>query len=74
MGEQLPCDFGCPPGVAACEPSDIARCYELGFRTDGALALQDDNDCIVVGGCVFEFLWRFVSGRRPEFQKRAAVT
>lgn len=44
------CDFGRPPGVAACEPSDIARCYELGFRTDEALALQDDNDCIVVGG------------------------
>ena len=44
------CDFGCFPGVAAREPSDVARCYELGFRTDGALALQDDNDCVVVGG------------------------
>ncbi len=44
------CDFGCLPGVAACEPSDVARRYELGFRTDGALALQDDNECVVVGG------------------------
>src|SRR5271167_1871567 len=36
--------LGCLPAVAAREPSDVARCYELGFSADRALALQDDND------------------------------
>src|SRR5208337_2090284 len=43
-------DLGCLPAVAAREPSDVARCYGLGFGADETLALQDDNDRIVIGG------------------------
>jgi hypothetical protein len=39
----------CLPADAAREPNDVARCYELGLSADRALALQDDNDCVVVG-------------------------
>jgi hypothetical protein len=39
-----------PRAVAAREPSDVARCYELPFSADGALTLQDDDDRVVVGG------------------------
>ena len=40
--------LGCLPVVATGEPSDVARCYGFAFSADGALALQDDNDRVVV--------------------------
>src|SRR5271165_6359429 len=42
--------LGCLPALAAREPTDVARCYELAFSADGAVTLQDDNDRVVVGG------------------------
>src|SRR5438132_1300022 len=44
----------CLPAVAAREPSDVARCYELGLSADGGLALHDDNDRMEVGGEILE--------------------
>ena len=41
--------LGCLPAVGAREPSDVASRCELGFSADRALALQEDNDRVVVG-------------------------
>jgi hypothetical protein len=42
--------LGCRPVVAAREPSNVARRCGFAFSADGALALQHDNDRVVVGG------------------------
>jgi hypothetical protein len=42
--------LGFLPAFAMREPNDVARCYEVGLSADGALALQDDNDCVELEG------------------------